>query len=246
MVFYKFDNFYFYSLQLTKTRLFYLSKKFSPQFTTEVFKNPIIAVSLKTSVKWSQRNIYFVWDFLRTAFYFQIYFLKNPTVSLYNKKYLSLEIHFRSDQVNFKNFLSYVSHFKTLHPKLMTKNYLTKKNHYILNFHESQFQLPLPKGTVFDFYNWKTKVPIIFYPFSSYGRNSKFQNYFKRLCYVQLYKQLFYYKNLKILAFDVCDICTHVLLNILNIPHHFKKGSCYHLLILNFCKLRKNAPFLTV
>lgn len=202
MSFYKTDNFYLYSTQLLKSRLFYSSKKFSPKFFVKAFKTPLLGVSVKLSVKWSQRDIYFVWDLLRTIFYFKRYFLKNPSFMLYNRKYVKLEMKFASTEVGFKDFLSYTAHFKTLRPKLITKNYLTKRNEYILNFHESQFQLPLPKYTVFDFYNWKTKVPIIFFPISpKLEKNGKYQLYFTRLYYVQFYRQLFNYRNLKFLNF---------------------------------------------
>lgn len=198
MSFYKIDNFYLYSTQLLKTRFFYSSKKFSPKFFAKVFKAPLSSVSIKLSVKWSQRDIYLVWDLLRTVFYFKMYFLKNPNFTLYNRKYIKLEMKFAFNETGFKDFLSYIAHFKILRPKLITKNYLTKRDEYILNFHESQFQLPLPKYTVFDFYNWKTKVPIIFFPISlKFEKNGKYQFYFTRSYYVQLYKQLFNYRNLK-------------------------------------------------
>jgi hypothetical protein len=199
MTFYKFDNFYFYSTHLLQTRFFYRSKKFHSPFLPKIFKKPLLSVSLKLSVKWSQRNIYFVWDLLRTVFYFQQYFLKNPHITLNNKKYVSLEMKFFSNEVEFKNFLNYIANFKSIRPKLITKNYLTKQNFYVLNFHESQFQITLPKTTIFDFYNWKNKVPIIFSPsFIHQEKNSKIQIQLIRFYYIQLYKQLFRYRNLKL------------------------------------------------
>lgn len=202
MSFYKFDNFYVYSTQLIRKRFFYLSKKFPSDTFIKISKTPLSNVSVNLSVKWSQRNIYFIWDLLRTVFYFQLYFLKNPIFSLYNSKYVKLQIKFNEDETGFKNFLSYLVHFKLVRPKLLTKNYLTKQNHYILNFHESQFQKLLPKNTVFDFYNWKTKVPVFFSPsLIRLKKNEKFQNFSIRVYYVQLYKQLFNYRNLKLLIF---------------------------------------------
>ena len=84
------------------------------------------------------------------------------------------------------NFLYY---YRKRFPKLSTRNYVNVLNNYEFAIRESQNITRLPFNTIFDFYNWKTKIPVKF--IAAINRNEQ------REFYVYFYRQLFAYKNLK-------------------------------------------------
>lgn len=207
MKFHSFDNFYRYSTQILCTRFYYQSKKFT--FKKSIFLAPLKTVTFRLTTRWSFKMIYFVWDFLRTVFYFQQFFLKQPNVKLHNSKYFELTLSFTAKNSELDSLINYLAKYKHKFPKLLTKNYLIPTNSYMLDFRDSQIQMTLPKGTIFDFYNWKNKVPIFVspcvFPLKTKSSSSKFFYQFSRLYYFSLYHQLFFYKNFK----NLCVICIH-------------------------------------
>lgn len=181
------SNFYNFSFNLINSRLFY-KKIFKSSSTRPSKRVPFKALRFELTGRWGTKNIYFAWDLLRTIFYFRFYFMRNPNVKFY-RTYYSMFLELTSSQPEFYLAINFLAYYRRRFPKLSTRNYLNNLNNYDFAIRESQNLTRLPFNTIFDFYNWKTKVPIKFVA-SQNTRN-------ERDFYLYLYRQIFAYKNLK-------------------------------------------------